>query len=770
MAQSVQSYFNFSQLSMAAYATLSPQTPTDDPVEYQTQYKNALVAAGFSQTQAADFAARYIVRDQSDPEQFGAFGFSATLFEDTLTGKRILAIRGTNDAADLLVDIANVALIGSLDLNPQYTALKGYLTTLTAEGGLLAGQTFSVAGHSLGGFLAQGLVADPTYGSLVDKAYTYNAPGFGGGFTTLLNTLGIQNPFIPSDAMSKIINLRASNGLSPIAGLGQHIGAIQNIFIEADSNLLSVHNHSITTSTDSLAVYDLFGRIDSTTVTVADITGILNATTKDPKSAAANDTLETTVEALNKLLLNQTVTISTDNRQALYTQILSLENNPIVNGGNAVITLVGLVKSSGEGAAAALKTQAEGDIAYRYALTELNPFVVAGVDYVTLHDANGQLDRFNVTTGEGALTDDYLTDRAQFLVTKIAFNTTDGGLFAATHFKDFATEFEIARDIPVSDVFFGSNHSEVITGGDGADRLYGGEGGDEIIGGVGADFLEGDAGHDILTGGQDNDTLNGGTGKDLYVYTSGDGQDMIIDSDKKGAIVYDEHVLAGGIKKAGETNYTSLDDQFTYQWGGTPGSDLTITGPGGTLTVKAFSNGQFGITLSDAPNIVTNFGAATRTEFLRIDHYDQIGANPDGSPILVPVYAPLFDGNSNNSSQAVPPLGGDNNLIHAGGGGDFIASAGGDDQLFGDAGGDTIFAGGGHDRVDGGAGDDELQGMGGDDVLYGRVGADLLFGDDPNDITVAGGADFLGGGEGLSSCMQRRTVHPLTWRMERMAA
>src|SRR2546428_13662179 len=46
-----------------------------------------------------------------------------------------------------------------------------------------------------------------------------------------------------------------------------------------------------------------------------------------------------------------------------------------------------------------------------------------------------------------------------------------------------------------------------------------------------------------------------------------------------------------------------------------------------------------------------------------------------------------------------PPIGDDNNLIHAGGGSDFIASGAGDDQLFGDAGNDTIFAGGGDDPV-----------------------------------------------------------------------
>jgi Ca2+-binding RTX toxin-like protein len=314
----------------------------------------------------------------------------------------------------------------------------------------------------------------------------------------------------------------------------------------------------------------------------------------------------------------------------------------------------------------------------------------------------------------------------------------------------------------------GQTHQSVLV------ALNGTLAGDPIQGTDKNELLLGDTGHDVLIGGAGNDVLRGEGGKDLYVYNSGDGQDVVVDTtadldgdgqpegDGLGAIVYDEHLLAGGIKKSGESNYTSLDGTFTFVQSGT---DLVVNG---NLTIKNFTDGQLGITLSDEPNIVTNFGAATRTEFLRIDHYDQIGANPDGSPILVPVYAPLFDGNSNNSSQAVPPLGGDNNLIHAGGGGDFIASAGGDDQLFGDAGGDTIFAGGGHDRVDGGADNDVLDGGAGSDTLTDMVGDntltggadndsltagpgnDALFGDDPSN-PGAGGHDVLDGGAGFDT-------------------
>src|SRR2546427_4852905 len=262
--------------------------------------------------------------------------------------------------------------------------------------------------------------------------------------------------------------------------------------------------------------------------------------------------------------------------------------------------------------------------------------------------------------------------------------------------------------------------ADLLLGTAKADLIFGEKGDDILVGNDGNDILRGGEGNDELFGGLGNDVLKGGAGKDTYFYSSGDGSDVIVDTplildgggqpegDGKGAIVYDEHVLAGGIKKTGESNYKSLDEQFTYQWDGTPGHDLTINS---TLTVKGFTNGDLGITLANAPNIVRNFdnGGQTRTEFQKVDHFVQVGTDLNGNPIFEPVFANFFDDNGNNTQSGTPqlggltpPLGDDNNLIHAQGGNDAIASGAGNDQLFGEAGADTIFAGGGNDRVSGG--------------------------------------------------------------------
>lgn len=92
----------------------------------------------------------------------------------------------------------------------------------------------------------------------------------------------------------------------------------------------------------------------------------------------------------------------------------------------------------------------------------------------------------------------------------------------------------------------------------------------------------------------------------------------------------------------------------------------------------------------------------------------QVGIDPDGNPItiLVPVYAPFFDDNGNDTRTTsdpgglVPPLGDENNFIHALGGGDFVLSGAGDDQLYGDDGYDTLAGAGGNDQLFGGADND----------------------------------------------------------------
>ena len=251
--QQLNGEFQSAQLSMAAYANLTPGMS-------EAAYIQALQDVGFTGTLATDFAARYTVESVTQGPQFTAFGFFAVVFKDNTTQQNILSIRGVNNLGDV-PDILNIALIGSLNLSSQYGVLEDYFKFLNDTGVILPTDQIAVTGHSLGGFLAQGFAADTSFNpdpmdpntpfnTRVSQAFTYNAPGFGGLFSDILNALGGTNPFVPTVPPGTVTNLVASNGLSPIGSQGQHIGEEQDLFVEAGAPL---HNHEIQTLTDSLA-------------------------------------------------------------------------------------------------------------------------------------------------------------------------------------------------------------------------------------------------------------------------------------------------------------------------------------------------------------------------------------------------------------------------------------------------------------------------------------------------------------------------------------
>ncbi len=73
----------------------------------------------------------------------------------------------------------------------------------------------------------------------------------------------------------------------------------------------------------------------------------------------------------------------------------------------------------------------------------------------------------------------------------------------------------------------GNALDNTMTGGKGNDTLLGGAGDDSIFGNTGNDTLRGGAGNDTLLGGKGNDMLWGNAGADVFIYESGDGQDVI---------------------------------------------------------------------------------------------------------------------------------------------------------------------------------------------------------------------------------------------------
>lgn len=181
----ISEYLKQSELALAAYATLTPGVPDTQALQQEN--------VGMSDAQATRFARDWRVVDQyTHSEQTPIYddggnitgylttsnGLSATVFQNVATGQKYLAIRGTEatSGSDLWTDLKDLVAIGTPEHQSQYQSLKSKITEWNGNGTLPA--NFTVAGHSLGGFLAAAVAID--FPGSVEHAYLYNAPGVGG--------------------------------------------------------------------------------------------------------------------------------------------------------------------------------------------------------------------------------------------------------------------------------------------------------------------------------------------------------------------------------------------------------------------------------------------------------------------------------------------------------------------------------------------------------------------------------------------------------------
>ena len=114
-----------------------------------------------------------------------------------------------------------------------------------------------------------------------------------------------------------------------------------------------------------------------------------------------------------------------------------------------------------------------------------------------------------------------------------------------------STNYDLSASSNTQATIYGNALGQTITGTNWNDSIYGFDGNDTLNGGAGNDTLEGGIG---------NDTLNGGAGADTYLFTRGDGQDTIQDSDQTAGLndvlQFETTVSANQLwfRKAGATN------------------------------------------------------------------------------------------------------------------------------------------------------------------------------------------------------------------------
>ncbi|QDX80632.1 hypothetical protein B9N43_04855 [Denitratisoma sp. DHT3] len=307
-----QDYLSFAELALASYSEeLLVGRPDSDKLK----------KAGLSTPQTKVFSDTYtVIQQYNDLDN----GLSVTVFKDA-EGQRYLAIRGSDDGYDLATDLVSIALLGSTKYQSQYASLKAKVDEWIDDGTLPS--SFTVTGHSLGGFLAAGIAAD--YSSKVSHAYLYNAPGLGGIAATLLAPFDALRDALGIGATTlnpgKVSNIKAETGASPIAGLGKQVAPEISIAIEDQTasdvdSPPAARNHSQQVLTDALALYAVYAKL-APGLDTETFSALLKSFTHSNHLS-----LETGLEQLSNLLLNRTEAIPSD-RNDFYTHLYSLQDS-----------------------------------------------------------------------------------------------------------------------------------------------------------------------------------------------------------------------------------------------------------------------------------------------------------------------------------------------------------------------------------------------------------------------------------------------------------
>ena len=445
--------------------------------------------------------------------------------------------------------------------------------------------------------------------------------------------------------------------------------------------------------------------------------------------------------------------------------------------------------------------KAKSDIAYRYALRELNTFVAEGADY-TPFNQKGTLnlwDAENPSANPQGMTENYIRDRARMALLqmrylknglKLARDLTDDMVQGDWDFMDhskhpYAGDIDRPLTFSIDGNGITTDDHRVVFGSNGNDdKEYDkvnleGSGRDDRIYGLG--------GNDRLIGKDGNDYLEGGEGDDTYVLSSKEsGVDTILDTDGKGALEVDERRLANlnfakpdvPISSANSGKIYYADDgkyRFSHvdgtQWlfaardanGGYKPLTYINHWKNGDLGIKVDETGNPGVEPESAYFMMDNsvsslfydYTASLSPTGVRIHGSNRVSAGFNGSPHNDVIF-------TGNGSLHYVIAGGGKDYIQGGTGREVIIGGPNNPNLQNDD--DTIYGGSNTDTISGGSGNDTLWADDGTnsyeipvntndnwrgDWISGQYGSDTIFGSNRKDILLGGeGDDTIRGGAG----------------------
>lgn len=279
-----------------------------------------------------------------------------------------------------------------------------------------------------------------------------------------------------------------------------------------------------------------------------------------------------------------------------------------------------------------------------------------------------------------------------------------------------------------NDYLYGGNGNDSLAGGDGDDVLYGEYGNDILSGGSGTDIIHAGEGDNTLSGGTGDDFLYGGGGNDTYLFSLGDGQDVIEDGYGVDKVQFGAGISPSDIIINHVSRYTGGTSYFDVE--------LSIAGTTDKITIQNYLGyrGSYGGYQPGASYEIEQFVFANNTIWTTADISSAL-RNVIGTEDNDTIAAFQYE----SQSVTLSGLSGD----------DVISGALGDDSLHGGDGNDVLYGGEGNDTLLGDAGNDYLYGEAGNDTLIGGSGTDMLYGGSGNDTLQGGqGDDTLSGADG----------------------
>jgi len=634
-----------------------------------------------------------------------------------------------------------------------------FLSQSTQPGLGLVGENeqVDVTGHSLGGHLATAF--SRLFTADTANVVTINGAGYSvlgeavGNIDRVFATLGGATTFTPE----KILNLYGDRGINLVTqnsqlGLYQP-GSHLPVFIE-NTSIANTVGHGAGQMAHSLAVYEVFRLLEGDGAPSAPADMLSRYRPLIDAATHIDDTsFERVVDQLHRALTGGSGTPTTEgNLQEFFERLYEIISS------NTFESLMGQVQVTAAGAATG--SDARLDFGAYLALHTLSPFVLKAKDpstqsalNTTWQQVHGDLyltwasDRNASLNGDTdhaySITDRWIADRALFNSLLLQRNAENGDnhflnrsltndwrlsdLQTNTHLylNNSSNEGPATESYPKQSIVFGGTGADQIAGHDFyADRLYGGAGNDRLSGLGGADYFEGNEGSDVLDGGAGNDTLHGGAGQDLYEFTSGHGQDVIVDADGLGSLTFDGQTIEVGDRlsdgsevwedTSGRYRITRIDDN-TLRISAKVGQD--------SITIKNWSDGDLGLMLGDdteepeVPGTTALYVGDQRARRLGIEV--GVGEVTPESPSYG-----YYDWGSTSWQVDGTLQGGVEEVGFA----DVISAAQQTQgvQMSGLGGNDALAGGSGADRIDGGEGNDLISGGHGADRITGGEGADVI--------------------------------------------